>query len=62
MFNIFGPIGIILVFVSITCLKDEKITIHVAPCCRVYRVSEEVSVAETAVWSITFLINMFTAL
>ena len=32
------------------------------PCCQVYGVAEEAWVAETAIWSIPFLINMFTAL
>ena len=32
--------------------------IELTPCCQIYRVTE---VAETAVWSIPFLINMFNA-
>ena len=41
-------------------LKDAKFSS--APCCQSDRVTEEAQVAETAVWSIHFLINMFTAL
>ena len=33
-----------------------------APCCQIYRVTEEAQVAETAVWPIIFLMNMLTAL
>ena len=57
MFNIFGPIWITLVLVLTTLLKDAR-------CCQIfkYRVTEEAQIAKTAVWSIPFLINMFTAL
>ena len=33
-----------------------------AQCCQISRVTEEAYVAETAVWPIPFLINMFSAL
>ena len=57
MFDIFCPIWILLVFVL---LKDAKLQeFFLAPCCKIYRVTEEAQVAETAVWPIPFLINMF---
>ena len=37
---------------------NNSLWLHVAK----FRVTEEASVAETAVWPITFLVNMFTAL
>ena len=43
--------------------KDAKLQYFpLAPCCQIYRVTEEALVAETAVWPIPFLINVYTAL
>ena len=39
------------------CIKSS-----LAPCCQIYRVTVEAYVAETAVWPIPCLINIFTVL
>ena len=40
--NIFGPIWILLVFVSTTLLKDAQLQYFaLAPCCQIYRVNDE---------------------
>ena len=44
-------------------LKDAKLLkLSLAPYCKICRVTEEASVAETAGWPVPLLINMFTAL
>ena len=53
----FGPIWII----STTLLKVAKLQLlSLATCCKIYRtwVTEEASLAETAIWFIPFLISL----
>ena len=53
----------LLVFISTILLKVAKLQYFaLAPFCQTKRVTEEAYVAETAVWPITFLISMLTAL
>ena len=53
MFNIFGPILIVLVFVSTILLNVAKFQLFsLAPCCQIKRVTDETSIVETAVWPI----------
>ena len=53
----------LLVFISTILLKVAKLQYFaLAPFCQTKRVTDEAYVAETAVWPITFLISMLTAL
>ena len=62
-FSNFGLIWIMSVFVSTSLMKDANLqSFSLAPCCQIYRVTEEAPVAETAVWPINFLIHNFIAL
>ena len=55
-FNLFDPIWILLVFdYPVESCKSF------APCCQIKRVTEEAQVAETAVWTISFLSYICTA-
>ena len=42
-------------------IRKIVVTASMAPCCQIYRVTDEAFVAETAVWSIPFLINVMPA-
>ena len=62
-FYIIWFVWIILVFVSTSMLKVEKLQyFSLASFCQTKRVTEETFVVETAVWPIHFLINMLFAL
>ena len=63
MFNISGPLyDITSLCIDYAVESCKNSVILLAPCCQIYRVTDETLIVETAVWPIPFLINVPTPL